>query len=76
MMATLVPVTRAGRRPPWQGWCGRDLPPDLFAAYQQARELSQERKFDDALDRYYEALRLDPTNLYLRTQIAGIQEQL
>ncbi|MFE3722133.1 hypothetical protein [Streptomyces cyaneofuscatus] len=76
VMATLVPVTRAGRRPPWQGWCGRDLPPDLFAAYQQARELSQERKFDDALDRYYEALRLDPTNLYLRTQIAGIQEQL
>ncbi|KAB2593390.1 hypothetical protein [Streptomyces arboris] len=42
----------------------------------EARELSQERKFDDALDRYYEALRLDPTNLYLRTQIAGIQEQL
>ncbi|WP_329204481.1 tetratricopeptide repeat protein [Streptomyces sp. NBC_00683] len=76
VMATLVPVTRAGRRPPWQGWRGQDLPPDLFAAYQQARELSQERKFDDALDRYYEALRLDPTNLYLRTQIAGIQEQL
>ncbi|MFJ2078244.1 tetratricopeptide repeat protein [Streptomyces sp. ARC12] len=76
VMATLVPVTRAGRRPPWQGWRGRDLPPELFAAYQQARELSQERKFDDALDRYYEALRLDPTNLYLRTQIAGIQEQL
>ncbi|MFE4693245.1 hypothetical protein ACFRH6_24770 [Streptomyces sp. NPDC056749] len=76
VMATLVPVTRAGRRPPWQGWHGRNLPPALFAAYQQARELSLERKFDDALDRYYEALRLDPTNLYLRTQIAGIQEEL
>ncbi|MFP3986031.1 hypothetical protein U9R90_00660 [Streptomyces sp. E11-3] len=76
VMATLVPVTRAGRRPPWQGWRGRDLPPELFAAYQEARELSQERKFDDALDRYYEAMRLDPTNLYLRTQIAGTQEHL
>ncbi|MET9735473.1 hypothetical protein ABZZ79_34040 [Streptomyces sp. NPDC006458] len=76
VMASLVPVTRASRRPPWQQWRGRDLPPKLFAAYQQARELSSDRKFDDALDRYYEALRIDPTNLYLRTQIAGIQEQL
>ncbi|WP_024757276.1 hypothetical protein [Streptomyces exfoliatus] len=76
VMAALVPVTRAGTRPPWQEWRGRDLPPKLFAAYQQARELSLDRKFDDALDRYYEALRIDPTNLYLRTQIAGIQEQL
>ncbi|MFJ2151807.1 hypothetical protein ACIOHB_23915 [Streptomyces microflavus] len=76
VMATLVPVTRAGRRPPWQEWCGRDLPPELFAACQQARELSGQRKFDDALESYYEALRFDPTNLYLRTQIAGIQEQL
>ncbi|CAM5358390.1 Tetratricopeptide repeat-containing protein OS=Streptomyces microflavus OX=1919 GN=Smic_82410 PE=4 SV=1 [Streptomyces microflavus] len=75
-MATLVPVARAGRRPPWQEWCGRDLPPELFAACQQARELSGQRKFDDALESYYEALRFDPTNLYLRTQIAGIQEQL
>ncbi|MFW3464683.1 hypothetical protein ACN24K_32135 [Streptomyces microflavus] len=49
---------------------------ELFAAYQQARELSGQRKFDDALESYYEALRFDPTNLYLRTQIAGIQEQL
>ncbi|MFB6641588.1 hypothetical protein ACFCYF_30590 [Streptomyces chartreusis] len=76
VMAALVPVTRASRRPPWQGWHGRDLPPKLFAAYQGAQELSRDRKFDDALDLYYEALRIDPTNLYLRTQIAGIQEQL
>ncbi|MFI1394573.1 hypothetical protein [Streptomyces sp. NPDC020681] len=76
VMAALVPVTRASRRPPWQEWRGRDLPPQLFAAYQQGRELSKNRQFDDALDHYYEALRIDPTNLYLRTQIAGIQEQL
>lgn len=76
VMAAIVPVTRAGRRPPWQEWHGRDLDPELFAAYQEGRRLSRERKFDDALDRYYAALRLDPSNLYLRTQIAGIQEKL
>ncbi|MEV5243075.1 hypothetical protein AB0K89_28765 [Streptomyces cinnamoneus] len=76
VMATLVPVTRASRRPPWRGWRGRDLHPDLFAAYQEARWLSGERKFDDALECYYAALRLDPMNRHLRTQIAGIQEKL
>lgn len=76
VMAALVPVTQASRRAPWQEWRGRNLQPELFAAYQEARELSQDRKFDDALDRYYTALRLDPTNIHLRTQIAGTQEKL
>lgn len=76
VMAALVPVTQASRGAPWQEWRGRNLPPELFAAYQEARELSKERKFDDALDRYYAALRLDPTNIHLRTQIAGTQERL
>ncbi|MFF9910287.1 hypothetical protein [Streptomyces sp. NPDC013457] len=76
VMAALVPVTQASRRAPWQEWRGRNLQPELFAAYQEARELSQDRKFDDALDRYYTALRLDPTNVHLRTQIAGTQEKL
>ncbi|WOX21074.1 hypothetical protein [Streptomyces solicathayae] len=76
VMAALVPVTQASRRAPWEEWRGRNLQPELFAAYQEARELSHERKFDDALDRYYAALRLDPTNLHLRTQIAGTQEKL
>ncbi|GHG64654.1 hypothetical protein GCM10018779_34730 [Streptomyces griseocarneus] len=76
VMASLVPVTRAGTRPPWQAWRGRDLKPELFAAYQDGRRLSEERKFDDALERFYMALRYDPANLYLRTQVAGIQEKL
>ncbi len=76
VMAALVPVTQASRRAPWQEWRGRNLQPELFAAYQEARELSRERQFDDALDRYYAALRLDPTNVHLRTQIAGTQEKL
>ncbi|MFF2148081.1 hypothetical protein [Kitasatospora sp. NPDC058190] len=74
--AALLPVTRAGRRPPWQQWYGRDLPYQLFAHYQRARELGNERRFDEALDRYYAALHRDPTNLYLRSQIAATQEKL
>ncbi|MEU6878029.1 hypothetical protein [Streptomyces sp. NPDC046712] len=76
VMAALVPVTQASRKAPWQEWRGRNMQPELFAAYQEARELCRERQFDDALDRYYTALRLDPTNVHLRTQIAGTQEKL
>ncbi|GHG64649.1 hypothetical protein [Streptomyces griseocarneus] len=76
VMASLVPVTRAGKRPPWQAWHGQDLKPELFAAYQDGRRLSKERRLDDALERFYTALSFDPANLYFRTQIAGIQEKL
>ncbi|MFF3244236.1 tetratricopeptide repeat protein [Streptomyces sp. NPDC002870] len=76
VMATILPVTRASKMPPWQAWRGKTLPADLFAAYQQGRQLSRERKFDEALQQFYKAVRWDPTNLYLRTQIAEIQEKL
>lgn len=76
VMATILPVTRACKRPPWQAWQGRTLPPELFAAYQKGRKLSRERKFDEALHQFYKAVRWDPTNLYLRTQIAVVQEKL
>lgn len=74
--AALLPVTRAGKTPPWRHWRGRDLPADLFAAYQQARENGRNRRFDEALRLYFLALQYDPTNLYLRTQIGGTQEKL
>ncbi|MGW0823704.1 hypothetical protein [Streptomyces sp. NPDC002845] len=76
VMATILPVTRASKNPPWQSWQGRSLPPELFAAYQKGRVLSRERKFDEALHEFYKASRWDPTNLFLRTQIAAIQEKL
>ncbi|MBB4984189.1 hypothetical protein [Streptomyces nymphaeiformis] len=76
VMATLVPVTRASRTPPWREWRGRNLKPELFAAYQKAKQFSQDRRFDEALDRYYAALRLDPTNLFLRSQLASTQEKM
>ncbi|MGW9046048.1 hypothetical protein ACWGQL_26300 [Streptomyces lydicus] len=76
VMATILPVTRASRKPPWQAWRGRALPSELFAAYQKGRELSRERKFDEALHHFYKAERWDPTNLFLRTQVAEVQEKL
>ncbi|MCZ2526060.1 hypothetical protein [Streptomyces sp. HB2AG] len=76
VMATLLPVTRPGRKPPWQAWRGRNLPHTLFAAYQEGQKLNQERRFDEALARFYEAVRQDPTNLYLRTQVATVQEKM
>uniref|UniRef100_A0AAU3I2I4 Tetratricopeptide repeat protein n=1 Tax=Streptomyces sp. NBC_01393 TaxID=2903851 RepID=A0AAU3I2I4_9ACTN len=74
VMASILPVTRRGKEPPWAGWWGKRMPTELFALYQEAKELSSERKFDEALERLYAALRLDPMNLYLRVEIAGIQE--
>ncbi|WP_148666587.1 hypothetical protein [Streptomyces sp. MOE7] len=76
VMATILPITRASKRPPWQAWQGRTLPPELFAAYQKGRELSRQRKFDEALHQFYKAERWDPTNLFLRTQAAEVQEKL
>ncbi|WP_377287962.1 tetratricopeptide repeat protein [Planomonospora corallina] len=76
VMATLVPVIRAGRELPWRGWQGRSLPVDLFEAYQEATELARGRRFDEALSLYYKAVQLDPTNLFLRVQIGLTQEKL
>jgi tetratricopeptide (TPR) repeat protein len=76
VVSALLPVTGAGRRAPWDAWWGRSVPYELFAHYQQATELNHDRKFDDALDHYYSAAHLDPTNVYLRTQIGATQEKL
>ncbi|MFD5463075.1 hypothetical protein ACFWIQ_09645 [Kitasatospora sp. NPDC127059] len=76
VVAALLPVTRAGRKAPWRDWRGRNLPPALFADYQQAREHSQERNFDGALESYYRAVRSDPGNMHLRNQIGATQEKL
>ncbi|WP_406305057.1 hypothetical protein OHA61_25940 [Streptomyces sp. NBC_00885] len=38
--------------------------------------LSRERRFDEALHAFFEAVQFDPTNFYLRTQIAATQEKL
>ncbi|MFH8684002.1 hypothetical protein [Streptomyces lydicus] len=74
--ASLLPVTRAGRRPPWHAWRARELPPELLRAYQEAKALSARQRYDQALQRYGEALVFDPQNPYIRAEFAGVQEKL
>jgi hypothetical protein len=53
-----------------------ELPSRLFADYLEAKRLARDHRYDEALGQYYEALRLDPLNLYIRLEIGALQEQL
>ncbi|MFE0376464.1 tetratricopeptide repeat protein [Streptomyces inhibens] len=76
VVSTLLPVTRAGRLPPWRRWWGRELNPELYEAYQEANELSRAGRHHEALERYFTAVRLDPKNPYLRAELAETQEKM
>jgi hypothetical protein len=76
VISSLLPVTRAGRRPPWRKWWGRELNPELYEAYQNANELRRAGHYHEALPRYYEAISLDPANPYLRGELAEVQEKM
>ncbi|TJZ51903.1 hypothetical protein FCH28_18755 [Streptomyces piniterrae] len=76
IISTMLPVTRAGRRPPWRQWWGRELKPELYEAYQAANELSRAGRHHEALEQYFSAVRLDPTNPYLRAELAETQEKM
>ncbi len=73
--ASIVPRTRRCHAP-WAGWRGYHLPSRLVHNYERAAELEAERRFDEALDAYYDALKDDPMNLCLRLQIGFLQEKL
>ncbi|MCI4064553.1 hypothetical protein MRQ36_19015 [Micromonospora sp. R77] len=75
-MAKLVPVTRLAKTPPWRKWRGRDMPAELFEAYNEAKKRHDDLKLDDALWWYREALRLDPFNLDIRLMVGSVQEDL
>jgi tetratricopeptide (TPR) repeat protein len=60
---------------PWAAWRGYVMPRELLSAYEDASEHEQERRFDQALDRYWEALRHDPMNLTIRLQLGQLQEK-
>ncbi|MFI0711035.1 tetratricopeptide repeat protein [Streptomyces inhibens] len=76
VISTLLPVTRAGRLPPWRRWWGRELKPELYEAYQEANELSRAGRHLEALEKYFTAVRLDPKNPYLRAELAETQERM
>lgn len=75
-MAKILPVTRLADEAPWRTWRLRDLPTGLFEAYNEAKKRHDERRLDDALWWYREALRLDPFNSDIRMMVASVQEDL
>jgi hypothetical protein len=72
--AAILPRSRLCRGT-WAAWRGYVMPEGLLSAYESAAKLEQERRFDEALDRYWEALRHDPTNLAVRLRLGQLQEK-
>jgi hypothetical protein len=60
----------------WAAWRGAKIPYELFDAYQRANHFITYRRYDEALAEYYRAVSLDPSNVYIRLEIAALQEQL
>ncbi|MFE7278091.1 tetratricopeptide repeat protein [Streptomyces sp. NPDC057623] len=74
--AFVLPLTRLVDEPPWPAWRRLAVPPQLFRNVQQAQQCKKDRRFDEALGYYYEALKLDPHNPYLRLEVGMLQEQI
>ncbi|WP_310727740.1 hypothetical protein [Streptomyces sp. N2A] len=75
-VSTLLPVTRAGRQPPWRRWWGQEIKAELYEAYQEANALSRAGRHHEALEQYFTAVHLDPVNPYLRAELAETQEKM
>jgi hypothetical protein len=60
----------------WAAWRDAKIPYELFDAYQRANHFITYRRYDEALAEYYRAVSLDPANVYIRLEIAALQEQL
>jgi hypothetical protein len=74
--AQILPRSRLARRAPWTGWHGLQMPPELFHHSQLARRCVEERRFEEALGHFHDALVLDPQNPYLRIERAQVLEQM
>jgi hypothetical protein len=76
VQATILPVSRLARTAPWRKWRGRELPWDLFEAYNEGKNCQDGRQLDEALWWYGKALRQDPFNAELRLMVGSVQEDL
>ena len=73
--AAILPQTRVCRAP-WGVWRGYVMPGHLLHTYEEGARLEHDRRYDEALDRYYEALKDDPMNVVLRLRVGQLQERL
>lgn len=76
ILATILPSTRLTKTPPWRRWRGRQLPYELFKAYNEGKQAQDNGRLDEALRWYTEALERDPFNADLRLMVASAQEEL
>ncbi len=74
--AYILTRTTICRRGPWSEWRGRQLNPDLLRAHQDAQTCVQERRYEEALEHYYRALKLDPLNIPIRIEVCQLREKL
>jgi len=73
--ATILTRTRLCRAP-WAAWRRFVMPGELLEAYEQAVRFEEGRRYDEALDAYFRALNLDPSNMVIRLHIGQLQEKL
>jgi hypothetical protein len=75
--AFIMPRTRTCKTQyPWPGWQGLNIPAELFITVQRAQKLDAARRYDEALGEYFNALKFDPSNHYIRLAIGGVQEKM
>jgi hypothetical protein len=74
--AEVIPRSRHSDSGVWARWKGRVLDEELVALYQEAERLRGQRRFEESLARFYEAVRTDPSNGHLRLALGATQEQL
>ncbi|HEX5618912.1 MAG TPA: hypothetical protein VFX51_10850 [Solirubrobacteraceae bacterium] len=72
----VVPRSRHSEAGTWCSWRGLDLDEVLFDHYQYGQRLRGKRRFEEALEHLYAAIRRDPANGYLRYALASLQEEL
>jgi hypothetical protein len=74
--AAVLPRTRLSKRPPWSGWRHYEMPSLLVHHFELSQELNSQRRYEEALDHCFSALKLDPKSVDLRLHQGFVQEKL
>jgi hypothetical protein len=75
-VAHILPQTRACNNVPWSAWSRRVIPVSLFRDYQRAKKMVAERRYDEALNLYHQALIKDANNVDMRYDVGQLYERL